>query len=102
MSKRDFPPIPQGEILLEDFLKPMNISPDALAKAISVSSLCISEIVAGKRSITADIALRFGLFFGMEAQFWLNLQSRYDLEVAREALSDKLNQEVLTAKQLTQ
>jgi len=79
MSKRDFDPIHPGEILLEEFLRPMGISQYRLAKDISVPQRRISEITQGKRSISADTALRLGRYFGMEAQFWLNLQSRYDL-----------------------
>ena len=94
MTKRDFPPIHPGEILLEDFLKPMNLSQYFLAQSIGVPPRRINEIVHGKRAITADTALRLGRFFGMEAQFWMNLQTRYDLEVTREELSDRLNQEV--------
>lgn len=94
MTSRDFSPIHPGEILLEDFIKPMDISQYYIAKSISVPSRRINEIVHGKRRITADTALRLGRFFNMEAQFWMNLQSRYDLEVAREASIDRLNQEV--------
>ena len=94
MTQRDFPPIHPGEILLEDFLKPMALSQYAVAKAIGVPPRRINEIAQGKRGITADTALRLGRFFSMEAQFWMNLQTRHDLEVAREMLSDKLNQEV--------
>jgi addiction module HigA family antidote len=94
MTKRDFPPIHPGEVLLEDFLKPMELSQYRLAKAIGVPPRRINEIVHGKRSITPDTALRLGHFFRMEAQFWMNLQSRYDLEVTRETLADRLNREV--------
>lgn len=94
MTKRDFPPIHPGEILLEDFLKPMNLSQYFVAQSIRVPPRRINEIVHGKRGITADTALRLGRFFGMEAQFWMNLQTRYDLEVTQEELSDRLNQEV--------
>ena len=80
--------------LLEDFLKPMQISQYHLAQAIGVPPRRINEIVHGKRGITADTALRLGRFFGMEAQFWMNLQTRYDLETTREALADRLDQEV--------
>ncbi|MFO7911072.1 MAG: HigA family addiction module antitoxin, partial [Desulfotignum sp.] len=80
MSKQ-LPPIHPGEILIEEFLKPMGISQYRLAKDISVPPRRINEIVHGKRSITADTALRLGRFFGMSPQFWLNLQSRYDLEM---------------------
>ncbi len=94
MTNRDFPPIHPGEILLEDFLIPMNISEYSLAEAITLPPHHLNEIVCGKRGITAHTALRLARFFDMEAQFWLNLQTRYDLEVTREALSDTLNQEV--------
>lgn len=94
MNNRDFPPIHPGEILLEDFLKPMNLSQYAVAQGISVSPRRINEIVHQKRGITADTALRLGRFFDMEAEFWMNLQTRYDLEIARETLSKKLSQEV--------
>ncbi len=94
MSKRDFEPIHPGEILLEEFLNPMGISQYRLAKDISVPQRRISEIVQGKRAITADTALRLGRFFGMEAQFWLNLQARYDLLRAEDELSNRLRKEV--------
>ena len=94
MTKRDFPPIHPGEILFEDFLKPMQISQYHLAQAISVPPCHINEIVYGKRGITADTALRLGRFFRMEAQFWMNLQTRYELETTLEALADRLDQEV--------
>jgi antitoxin HigA-1 len=94
MTKRDFPPIHPGEILFEDFLKPMQMSQHHLAQAIGVPPCRINEIVHGKRGVTADTALRLGRFFGMEAQFWMNLQTRYDLETTRETLAGKLDQEV--------
>jgi len=94
MSKRDFDPIHPGEILLEEFLRPMDISQYRLSKDISVSQRRISEITQGKRSITADTALRLGRYFGMEAQFWLNLQSRYDLLQAEGELDKRLDKEV--------
>ncbi|MHB0915203.1 MAG: HigA family addiction module antitoxin [Thermoleophilia bacterium] len=94
MTKRDFEPVHPGEILLEEFLKPMNISQYRLAKDISVPQRRISEITQGKRSITADTALRLGRFFGMEPQFWLNLQSRYDLLKTEDQLEDRLSKEV--------
>jgi addiction module HigA family antidote len=95
MAKRDFEPIHPGEILLEEFLRPMDISQYRLAKDISVPQRRISEIVQGKRAITADTALRFGRYFGMEAQFWLNLQSRYDLQKAEDELNKRLDKEVI-------
>lgn len=76
-------PIHPGEILLEDFLKPMDISINRLAREISVPPGRISTIVNGKRSITADTALRLGLYFGVSPELWLNLQSDYDLRLAR-------------------
>ena len=94
MSKRDFGLIHPGEILLEEFLKPMEISQYRLAKDISVPQRRIGEIVHGKRAITADTALRLGRFFGMEAQFWLNLQARYDLLRAESNLAQRLENEV--------
>jgi len=93
-TKRDFPPIHPGEILLEEFLNPMGITQYRLAKSINVPQRRIGEIVHGKRAITADTALRLGRFFDMDAQFWLNLQSRYDLLSAEEALADRLEREV--------
>ena len=94
MSKRDFSPIHPGEILLEDFLNPMELSQYRLAHSIGVPPRRINEIVHGKRGITADTALRLGRFFDMEAQFWMNLQTRFDLETARETLADRLDVEV--------
>ena len=76
---KQLPPIHPGEILMEEFLEPMGISQYRLAKDISVPPRRINEIVHGKRSITADTALRLGRFFNMSPQFWLNLQTRYDL-----------------------
>jgi len=90
MPKRKVPLAAPGEILLEEFLKPLGVTQYRLAKEIGVPQRRIGEIVAGKRSITADTAARLGVFFGMEAEFWLNLQSRYDLVQVREALADKL------------
>jgi len=90
MSKREIPPVHPGEILSEDFLKPMGISQYRLARAIGVPPRRINEIVHGKRAITADTALRLGAFFGTDAQSWLNLQAHYDMEIARESLADVL------------
>ena len=94
MSKREFAPIHPGEILLEEFLKPMDISQYRVAKDISVDPRRINEIVHGKRSISADTALRLGRFFGTSARFWLNLQSHYDLEREEMDLGDRLEHEV--------
>lgn len=79
-----------GEILLEEFLKPMNISARQLAADIDVSPSRISELVNGKRPITADTELRLGLFFNMDPRFWLNLQAEYDMRVASRSLRDKI------------
>jgi len=94
MPKRAFPPIHPGEILLEEFLKPMGISQYRIAKDISVDPRRINEIVLGKRAITADTALRLSRYFGMSDPFWLNLQSHYDLEVEKDRLSNRLRREV--------
>lgn len=92
--KRDMPPVHPGEILLEDFLKPMGITQYRLAKSIGVPQRRIGEIVSGKRSITADTALRLARFFGTDAQSWMNLQTHYDLAIAEERLGNKLDIEV--------
>ena len=94
MKNKKLPPIHPGEILMGEFLEPMGISQYRLAKDISVSPRRINEIVHGKRSITADTALRLGRFFCMTPQFWLNLQARYDLEMAEDLLDGRLNDEV--------
>ena len=93
MNKK-FPPIHPGEILLEEFLRPMGISQYKLAKDISVHPRRINEIVHGKRSITADTALRLAKYFGQSERFWLNLQARYDLEVEKDRLEGRLENEV--------
>jgi addiction module HigA family antidote len=94
MKMRDFPPIHPGEILIAEFLGPLGISQYRLAKDLGVTPRRINEVVHGRRSISADTALRLGHFFGMEAQFWLNLQSRYDMEVTRDQLQDRIMKEV--------
>jgi addiction module HigA family antidote len=86
--------IPPGEILYEDFLQPMCITQYRLAKDIGVPPRRINEIVKGQRAITADTALRFGRYFSMSPEFWLNLQSHYDLEQQQEILADRLCKEV--------
>jgi len=85
-----------GEVLLEEFLKPMNMSQNRLALNIGVPARRINEIVLGKRSISADTALRLAKFFDMSAEFWLGLQAQYDLDVAAEALGERLDREVKT------
>ncbi len=94
MKNKKLPPIHPGEILMEEFLAPMGISQYRLAKDISVPPRRINEIVHGKRSITADTALRLGRFFGMSPQFWLNLQTRHDLEVTEDLLEGRLDDEI--------
>lgn len=79
-----------GEILLEEFMKPMGITTRQLAADIDVSPSRISEIVHGRRPITADTALRLGLYFGMEPRFWINLQAEYDMRIAMRDLRDKI------------
>ena len=90
MSKRKVPLATPGEILIEEFLKPLGVTQYRLAKEIGVPQRRIGEIVAGKRAITADTAARLGVFFRMEAEFWLNLQTHHDLVHAREVLADRL------------
>ena len=94
MAKKKLSPIHPGEILEEEFLKPMGVSQYRVAKDISVPPRRINEIIHKKRSITADTALRLGRFFGIPPQFWLNIQSRYDLEITEDLLSDRLEKEV--------
>jgi len=94
MSKRELAPIHPGEILLEEFLNPMDISQYRLSKDISVDPRRINEIVHGKRAISTDTALRLGRYFGMSPQFWLNLQSHYDLELLDMQNGDQIQKEV--------
>ncbi|MFA4949024.1 MAG: HigA family addiction module antitoxin [Candidatus Krumholzibacteriia bacterium] len=94
MPTRKIPPIHPGEILFEEYLKPLGLSQYRLAKDISVPARRVNEIVHGKRAITADTALRFARFFGTSDRFWLNLQTRYDLEVEKERLKGRLEREV--------
>ena len=94
MTERKLSPLHPGEILLEEFLKPMNLSQYRLAKDISVPSRRINEIVLGKRAISPDTALRLARYFGLTEPFWLNLQSRYDLEVEKDRLAGRLEREV--------
>jgi len=82
--KREMPPVHPGEILLEDFLKPMGITQYRLAKSLGVSQRRVGEIITGKRAITADTALRLARFFCTDAQSWMNLQTHYELEKTRD------------------
>ena len=88
-------PIHPGEVLLEEFLKPKELSQNALALAIHVPARRINEIVLGKRGITADTALRLGRYFNMSAKFWLGLQMDYDLDVAEDKLGERLEREII-------
>ena len=94
MKKRKDAPIHPGEILLEEFLKPMNISQYQLAKDITVPARRINEIVLGKRSISANTALRLSRYFRLSERFWLNLQSSYDLAVEKDRLEGRIETEV--------
>lgn len=94
MKNQKLPPIHPGKILFEEFLEPLGISQYRLAKDTSVPPRRINEIVHQKRAITADTALRLGIFFNMSPHFWMNLQSRYELEKAEDQLEDKLANEV--------
>ena len=94
MTEDRLPPVHPGEILRLDFLEPLGVSQYALAKAIGVPPQRVLEIVHGRRSVTADTALRLARYFGVEPQLWLNLQTRYDLDRAEDALGDRLDHEV--------
>lgn len=91
---RKIKPVHPGEILNEEFLKPMKISQNKLGRDLGVSPRRINEIVHGKRSITADTALRLSVYFGNSPSFWLGLQMDYDLDIAEDALSNKIRKEV--------
>lgn len=93
------PPVHPGEVLLEDFMKPLGLSQYRLAKDIGVTPIRISQIVNRKRSITVDTAMRLARYFGTSASVWLRMQVRYDLEVAEDELSDKINREVKVYQQ---
>jgi antitoxin HigA-1 len=94
MIERDLPPVHPGEVLLEDFLKPMGISRYRLAKSLAVPQRRIDEICAGKRGITADTALRLARFFGTDARCWMNLQAEFDLETGESVLAERIEKEV--------
>lgn len=94
MSHGKLPTIPPGEILLEEFLKPMGLSQYRLAKSTRLPQTRIAEIVKGRRAITAETALRLARFFGTTPQFWMNLQSEYDLRTARRKLQKRVEREV--------
>ena len=91
---KKLPPVHPGEVLLEDFMKPLGLSQYRVAKDIGVPPLRISQIVRGKRSVTADTAMRLARYFGTSAVVWLRLQVRYDLEVAEAKLAKRIEREV--------
>lgn len=91
---RDYPPIHPGEILQEEFLKPMGISQYRLAKDIGIPAMRISKIVRGERGISADTALRLARYFGMTVEFWTGIQTHYEVEKAKMTLADRLEKEV--------
>jgi addiction module HigA family antidote len=95
MSQDKLKPVHPGEILLEEFLKPMSLSQNQMALALRVPARRINEIVHGKRRITADTALRLARYFDMSPRFWLGLQMDYDLDVAEDEMGDRLSQAVV-------
>ncbi len=95
MNDNKLMPVHPGEVLLEEFLKPMHLSQNQVALALRVPARRINEIIHGKRRITADTALRLARYFNMSPRFWLGLQMDYDLDVAEDAAGDRLTQEVL-------
>jgi antitoxin HigA-1 len=94
LAEERLPPVHPGEVLLEDFMKPLGLSQYRLAQDLGVPALRISQIVHGKRSVTADTALRLAQYFGTSAHVWMRLQARYDLEVAEAVLAERVKQEV--------
>lgn len=94
MAVKKLKPVHPGEVLFEEFLKPMDLSQNRLALAIGVPPRRVNEIVLGKRSLTADTALRLGRYFGMSAHFWLGLQMDYDLDLTTDSLEKRLAKEV--------
>ena len=94
MAAERLAPVHTGEVLLEEFLKPLELSQNRLALSIGVPPRRINEIVLGKRRVTAETALRLGRYFGTTPQFWLGLQADYDLDVAADGLGDRLDLEV--------
>ena len=97
-KKGKLTPTHPGEILMQEFLKPMSISQYGLANSLGFPPRRINEIVKGKRGISADTALRLARFFGMSDRFWINLQARYDLELTKDRLGNRLEKEVLVLR----
>jgi len=87
-------PVTPGDVLLEEFLRPMNITQNQLAKDINVPANRISQVIHGKREITSDTALRLGKYFGIEPEFWINLQVRFNMKIARSKMGKKIEKEV--------
>ena len=103
MNKHDsLEPIYPGEILREDFLEPLGISINQLSRELSVPPNRISEIVNGKRAITADTALRLERYFGIEAKFWLNLQTEFDLRIMKRKIGDDIEKRIIPAKHVAE
>ena len=101
MNDKRLPPVHPGEVLLEEFLKPLELSQNRLGRCIGVPPRRINEIVLGKRRVTAETALRLARYFDMSPQFWLGLQSDYDLDVAADALGETLEREVQVRAKVT-
>ena len=99
MEKKIMTPVHPGEILMKEFLEPMGITQYRLAKDISVVPRRVNEIVHGKRATTADTALRLSKYFGTSEKFWMNLQTRYDMELQKDLLGDRLEKEVVVLSQ---
>ncbi len=94
-KRRDIPPIHPGEVLREEFLEPLGLSVYAVARAIGVNRARLNDIVLGRRGISADTALRLARYFGTDAESWMNLQTRYELDCAAAALGDRLDKQVV-------
>jgi addiction module HigA family antidote len=94
MGRKRLGPVTPGEVLLEEFIKPLGISQYQIAKDVGVPPRRINEIVLGKRAVTADTALRLARYFGTSERFWLNLQARHDLEIGKDRLGGRLQKEV--------
>jgi addiction module HigA family antidote len=97
VTSKQFAPVHPGEVLREEFLKPLKLSQNALARALAVDPRRVNDLVNEKRSMTADTALRLSKYFGTSAEVWLNLQTKYDLEVAKEKLGKRIMKEVATS-----
>ena len=98
MMKKDFPPLHPGVVLLEEFIKPLGLSQHKLALSMRVAPQKINDVVRGKRGITADTALRLSIVLGTTAEFWMGLQSDYDLETTLDAFGEQLQQDVIPLK----